>query len=93
MILPDPVIAFMLLASCKFTDSEVQLIMSAITEVTYDNMKSALKRIFGSDIGNKYFNKETKVEPVFEAVDETNETFYGRERKNNRRPFSRVRGS
>ena len=46
MELPDPVIAFMLLASCRLSDTDVQLIMSAIMEVTSENRKSVLKRVF-----------------------------------------------
>ena len=35
MDLPDAVMAFMLLASCNLLDIEVQLVMSAIQDVTY----------------------------------------------------------
>lgn len=51
MDLPDSVMAFMLLASGSLSDSEQQLVMSAISEVTYANMKSALTRIFAGEIG------------------------------------------
>ncbi|KAK3887825.1 hypothetical protein Pcinc_008076 [Petrolisthes cinctipes] len=55
MELPDSVMAFMLLASCTLSDGEQQLVMSAITDVTYANMKSALNRIFAGEIcGQKY---------------------------------------
>ncbi|KAK3874911.1 hypothetical protein Pcinc_020228 [Petrolisthes cinctipes] len=55
MELPDSVMAFMLLASCNLSDGEQQLVMSAITDVTYANMKSALNRIFAGEIcGQKY---------------------------------------
>ena len=50
MTLPDAVRAFMLLSSCNLCDSEQQLAMSAVIDVNYSNMKSALCRIFGSDI-------------------------------------------
>ena len=46
MELPDPVMAFMLLESCKLAETEVQMVMSAIKEVKYVEVKSALKRIF-----------------------------------------------
>ena len=46
MELPDPVIAFMFLASCKLSVTDVQLVMSAITEVTSEIMKSVLKTSF-----------------------------------------------
>ena len=42
MSLPDSVIAFMLLASCNFSDSEMQLVMSAVTDVNYAAMSSAI---------------------------------------------------
>ncbi|KAK3875453.1 hypothetical protein Pcinc_019665 [Petrolisthes cinctipes] len=55
MELPDSVMAFMLLASCNLSDGEQQLVMSAITDITYANMKSALNRIFAGEIcGQKY---------------------------------------
>ena len=46
MTLPDSVLAFMLLAVSNFSESERKLAMSAITNVSYNNMKAALKRIF-----------------------------------------------
>lgn len=91
MSLPDSVMAFMLLASCKLSDSEVQIVMSAITEVTYKNMKSALKRIFAAEIvstsGSKVSNVEIKSEPVFYGEDNHEESFYAR-RNRCRRPWS-----
>ena len=50
MTLPDSVMAFMLLASCNLSESEQQLVMSAISEVTLKNMKDALSRIFHGEI-------------------------------------------
>ena len=71
MTLPDSVMAFMLLASCSLSEAERQLVMSAITDVTYDKMKSALKRIFCGDITQKGISSssaiEIKSEPVFYA--------------------------
>ena len=60
MTLPDSVMAFMLLASSVLSDNESQLVMSAIVDVTYDSMKSALKRTFGSEI---------KKSPIISTVD------------------------
>ena len=75
MALPDSVIAFMLLESCKFNENEIKMVMTGIPKVTFDNMKEAIKRIFGSDIGrHRDYSKDVKTEPVFEA--ETNETLY-----------------
>ena len=50
MKLPDSVMAFMLLASCSLSDEDSRLVMSAITEVTYSSMKSALRRIFDNEV-------------------------------------------
>ena len=61
MNLPDAVMAFMLLASCNFAENEVQLVMSAISDVTYENMKAAIKRIFGGGAHGNYFSKAVKV--------------------------------
>ena len=50
MQLPDSVMAFMLLASSALSDSESQLVMSSLADVTYKAMKSALKKIFDQSI-------------------------------------------
>ena len=81
MKLPDPVMAFMLLASCGLTDSETQLVMSAITDVTYDRMKATIKRVFDKDIGSFHSGQNStivKTEPVFysEAHNINNEVMY-----------------
>ena len=56
MILSDAVMAFMLLASFRFSEQETQLVTSAITDVTYDNIKAAVKRIFTLELlGNPCF--------------------------------------
>lgn len=86
MELPDPVMAFMFLASCNLLEHEVQLVMSAIQNVTYDNMKSTVKRIFSGDISVKRHvgdgnssRADVKVEPVFcSEVSAANETMYTR---------------
>ena len=43
MQLPDPAIAFMLLPSCRLPGSDSHIVMSAIEEKSYENMKSTLK--------------------------------------------------
>lgn len=70
MTLPDPVMAFMLLAACNLNDRDVQLVMSAIEKVTYDKMKSVLKRVFAKDRPSdsdcvKSSVLDIKTEPVF----------------------------
>ena len=69
MQLPDPVMAFMLLASCNLSESETQLVMSAISDVTYDIMKSTIKRVFDRSVGRQNYSDHNsnivKTEPVF----------------------------
>ena len=67
MTLPDTVVAFMLLASCNLEEKEVQVVMSGVNDVTSDNMKKALKRIFGAGIADQYSSSQIKSEPVFEC--------------------------
>lgn len=86
MKLPDAVTAFMLLESCNFSDTEKKLVMSSIPEVSYDNMKVAIKRIFGEIAGNKVA-MEIKDEPVFQS-----EAFYLRGNARGRGAFQRGRG-
>ena len=91
MTLPDSVQAFMLLAACNFSDNDRQLVMSAITDVTYSNMKDAIKRVFGSVMTNKNEQK-VKEEPVFHAESSENvesEVFFS----NRARPLQRGGGS
>ena len=61
--------AFMLLAACNLNEIERKLVMSSMDEVKYDTMKSALKRIFSSEIAKNPLSdtKEMplKNEPVF----------------------------
>ena len=87
MELPDSVIAFMLLASCSFSGNEMQLVMSAITDVQYSSMKSAIQRIFEGGIGTKTEGQENsstpvvsiKTEPIFIAKNDGEEsTYYSR---------------
>ena len=93
MELPDPVIAFMLLASCKLTEEKVQLVMSAVINVTYDGMKETIKRVFGDKVGCGDVNSDLKIEPVFEAEAKSEcESLYSRGGSSGRRPHQRGRG-
>ena len=83
MTLPDTVMAFMLLAACNLSENEGQLVMSAISDVSYPNMKSALKRIFSADIAPKSniaaANVPVKSEPVFYGNEtDDSQVFYTR---------------
>ena len=69
MSLPDPVLALMLLASCNLSENDHHLVMSAVTDVTYDKIQDAILRIFGHSVvigrGSSAAAKpEVKVEPV-----------------------------
>ena len=106
MTLPDSVQAFMLLAACNLSEDERKLVMSAITVVTYENMKSALKRIFARQIALKLkevSSAEIKVEPLYERFEHDNsdvlyvkrgrETWLGGARRGSRFGTSAVRGA
>lgn len=84
MVLPDAVMAFMLLVACDLPENNFQLAMSAISDVTYSNMKSTLKRIFGTGLTNNaggcYSNSDVRVksEPVFQIAENSEKRiFYG----------------
>lgn len=50
MELPDAVLAFKLLDTAGLNVKDKQLALTACSTVTFDNMKSALKRIFGDNV-------------------------------------------
>ena len=47
MELPDAVLAFRLLESCKVSEIHFQLAMSTTGDINFENMRDTLKRIFG----------------------------------------------
>ena len=68
MHLHDAVLAYMLLASCALEEKEKQMVMSSIKEVTYDNMKATITKIFvGLSVsgGTKERPVQVKSEPLF----------------------------
>ena len=67
MSLPDPVMAFMLIVSCGFDDNEMKLVMSAIGEISYENAKITLKRIFSKDISKPSEGAECKGDVFYGA--------------------------
>ena len=79
MDLPDPVTAFMLLGSCNLKQSEAHLVMTAVKEVTYDDVKSAVSRIFGHklapmqpvDVSHEVKTETFCAENTIDAVEET----------------------
>ena len=52
MALPEAVLAFKLLDKARLDPKEKQLALTACTTITFENMKSALKRIFGESLSN-----------------------------------------
>lgn len=65
MELPDAVLAFKLLDTVGLNTKEKQLALTACSTISFDNMKSALKRIFGDNVSSPqegdsaYFTKCT----------------------------------
>ena len=51
--LPDTVIAFCLLSCCNLSETDRNLVMVGQDEITYDNMKAAILRVFGNRVGIK----------------------------------------
>ena len=79
MELPDAVMAFMLLASCSLSDTQFQLVMSSVPSITYEYMKSSLKRIFGGKIESAINMKE---EPVLYNEVKDDNVYFGNPRNN-----------
>ena len=48
MELPDGVLSYRLLKSAHLSEQHEQLARATLTELTYDNMKGQLKKIFGN---------------------------------------------
>lgn len=69
MALAPTVKAFLLLSSCNFEKSDQKLVMSAITEVTYEVMVKTVTRIFSGGMGGpsgagQDIGGSIKIEPV-----------------------------
>ena len=100
--LPDTVMAFMLLAACNLNEDDCKLVMSATSDVSYANLKSALKRIFAEKSSSAAVSGVSHVpvksEPVFygddsEACDGTAPVMYARGGRRGRRPWRGSRGA
>ena len=68
MTLPDPVIAFMLLSACNLAESQAHLVMSALTKVSYAEMKAIIMRVFGSDVKHISPGNEGNIEVKTETA-------------------------
>ena len=88
MALPDAVLAFKLLDNGQLSKAERQLALTACTELTYTNMKSALKRVFGDSKDEGHQAKGG--DPILVKKEEA---YYTRQNRNyrgsNYRQFSR----
>ena len=69
MELPDGVLAYRLLKSAHLSEQHEQLARATLTELTYDNMKGQLKKIFGdpASLENVSHMPSVKVEPVLQV--------------------------
>ena len=68
MTLPDAVMAFMLLAASCLNENERKLVISAMKEVSYAAMKSALKRNFSNEIAKNLMVDSNEVSVKHESV-------------------------
>ena len=104
LTLDDSVLAYMLLVSCGFDEKEKQLVMSAIREVTYANMKATISKIFvnlamgvkeQSAGGSSFSTIPIKSEPLFVDEDsgvEVGDALYVGRGKRSWRSFRTRRG-
>ena len=76
MTLPDAVLAFMLLSSCNLSINNQHLVLSAMSEITYDNTRTAILRIFGKSVDTSPIT-DSKSAAADDAVIKTEPVFYG----------------
>ena len=89
--LTDPVLGFMLLISCNLTEEQEQTVRAGlINGISFANMKSTLKRIFGK--GQKNQMASTMGNAPTSSLEVTTPTFYAESSPRGRRRF-RGRGS
>ena len=73
------ILAYRLLKSANLSESHEQLAKATISDLTYECMKTQLKKIFGDVTAegiDASFSSNIKVEPVYEVSDEQ-EAYYG----------------
>ena len=73
--LPDPVLAYRVLKSSNITAEKEQLARATLSELTYSNIQSQLRRIFDEIITSKSTDS-IKVEPIYQAWQDDNFTYY-----------------
>ena len=82
------ILAYRLLRSANIPEHQEQLARATVKELSYAEMKSQLKKIFGDTSASNGESTMVKVEPTYEAHTEY-DTMYGQ--SYNRRGFSRSR--
>ena len=63
MVLPEAVLAFMLLNAANISEENEKLARATIADLTYDNMKEKIMRIFAENSDSRDCAPEVKVEP------------------------------
>ncbi|ESO93699.1 hypothetical protein LOTGIDRAFT_153154 [Lottia gigantea] len=95
MVLPDAVLSFKLLDSCDFSTNERKLALTATSDLKYENMKSALTRIFGNEGQGQSSKKEDGIliKPKEEALYTKDRPSYQRYDKKPFRNFGNRNGN
>ena len=84
-VLSTDVLAYRLLKSANLSENHEQLARATITDLTYETMKTQLKKIFGDSSRDHLPSSDLtniKVEPVFEASAE--DSYYGNNFRSNK---------
>ena len=83
MKLPDAVLAFKVLENTGLNQTEKRLILTAVKELKFEEVKSALKRIYGES--NPLESKlKVKSEPAYSTTEQEFPTFYTNGQNNSR---------
>ena len=89
MTWPDSVAALNLMSACRLSEDDLKIVLSAPKEMTYDNMKATLLRIFSNDKNKdstgKKDSSDISVETVPYGNDKTGDAvFYSTGRRDSR---------
>ena len=90
--LSSSVLAYFLLNQAKLSDNNNKLVKATVTKLDFEEMKSKLKKVFGSGESDKVVQDDFKIKIEDINISEENEedVFYGR--YGNSRPFPRYSG-
>lgn len=89
MSLPDAVLAFKLMENAHLSDKDRQLALTSCTKLTFADIKSALRRIFGDQHCGKADQTaeiELKPDSVYVTQDISNKSFSSRSTKRHNSP-------